>query len=121
MNTRVWILAGALATGLSAAARADVPEDHDATPAPYCNQLPASAVIGVYSKTEVEGICRAMGLLDGVRVEDIREFSQASYVLGRWGYSGTSAVARQSGWESSDNQDGHFGGRGEVMIVAARR
>ena len=31
------------------------------------------------------------------------------------------SVARQSGWESSDNQDGHFGGRGEVMIVAARR
>jgi hypothetical protein len=30
-------------------------------------------------------------------------------------------VARQSGWESSDNQDGHFGGRGEVMIVAERR
>jgi hypothetical protein len=30
-------------------------------------------------------------------------------------------VARQSGWECSDNQDGHFGGRGEVMIVAARR
>jgi hypothetical protein len=31
------------------------------------------------------------------------------------------AVARQSGWEHSDNQDGHFGGRGERMIVAARR
>ena len=31
------------------------------------------------------------------------------------------AVARQSGWEGSDNQDGHFGGRGEEMIVAARR
>jgi hypothetical protein len=31
------------------------------------------------------------------------------------------AVARQSGWEHSDNQDGHFGGRGESMIVAARR
>ena len=30
-------------------------------------------------------------------------------------------VARQSGWEHSDNQDGHFGGRGEEMIVAARR
>jgi len=30
-------------------------------------------------------------------------------------------VARQSGWASSDNQDGHFGGHGEVMIVAARR
>ena len=30
-------------------------------------------------------------------------------------------VARQSGWEHSDNQDGHFGGRGESMIVAARR
>ena len=31
------------------------------------------------------------------------------------------SVARQSGWEGSDNQDGHFGGRGEEMIVAARR
>ena len=31
------------------------------------------------------------------------------------------AVARQSGWEHSDNQDGHFGGRGGMMIVAARR
>ena len=30
---------------------------------------------------------------------------------------GRQNVARQSGWESSDNQDGHFGGRGEVMIV----
>jgi hypothetical protein len=30
-------------------------------------------------------------------------------------------VARQSGWEGSDNQDGHFGGRGGGMIVAARR
>jgi len=30
-------------------------------------------------------------------------------------------VARQSGWEHSDNQDGHFGGRGGRMIVAARR
>jgi hypothetical protein len=32
-----------------------------------------------------------------------------------------SHVARQSGWEHSDNQDGHFGGRGGRMIVAARR
>jgi hypothetical protein len=31
------------------------------------------------------------------------------------------AVARQSGWEGSDNQDGHFGGRGDVIIVAAQR
>ncbi len=30
-------------------------------------------------------------------------------------------VARQSGWEGGDGQDGHFGGRGAVMIVAARR
>ena len=33
----------------------------------------------------------------------------------------TLRVARQSGWEHSDNQDGHFGGRGGRMIVAARR
>ena len=31
-----------------------------------------------------------------------------------------SSVARQSGWEHSDNQDGHFGGRGERIFVAAR-
>jgi transposase len=30
-------------------------------------------------------------------------------------------VARQSGWEHSDNQGGHFGGRGRRMIVAAQR
>jgi hypothetical protein len=30
-------------------------------------------------------------------------------------------VARQSGWEGSDNHDGHFGGRGDVIIVAAQR
>ena len=30
-------------------------------------------------------------------------------------------VARRSGWERRDNQDGHFGGRGGEMIVAARR
>jgi len=29
-------------------------------------------------------------------------------------------VARQSGWEHSDNQDSHFGGRGERIFVAAR-
>ncbi|WP_212423604.1 hypothetical protein, partial [Bradyrhizobium sp. AUGA SZCCT0283] len=29
---------------------------------------------------------------------------------------GEACVARQSGWEHSDNQDGHFGGRGERMI-----
>jgi hypothetical protein len=33
----------------------------------------------------------------------------------------TAAVARQSGWEGSDNQDGHFGGRSVVMIATARR
>ena len=31
------------------------------------------------------------------------------------------SVARQSGWEHSDNQDGHFGGRGGRMIVAGVR
>jgi hypothetical protein len=36
-------------------------------------------------------------------------------------HAGSTGVARQSGWEGSDNQDGHFGGRGDVMIVAARR
>jgi hypothetical protein len=35
--------------------------------------------------------------------------------------SSTMIVARQSGWEGSDNRDGHFGGRSVVMIATARR
>jgi DNA-binding transcriptional MerR regulator len=42
-------------------------------------------------------------------------------VDGQYALLPISSVARQSGWEHSDNQDGHFGGRGERMIVAARR
>ncbi len=45
----------------------------------------------------------------------IRVLSQKQH---DWAYE---RVARQSGWESSDNQAGHFGGRGETMIVAARQ
>jgi hypothetical protein len=43
------------------------------------------------------------------------------FAEGVWTHEGPVFVARQSGWESSDNQDGHFGGRGGEMIVAARR
>jgi hypothetical protein len=32
-----------------------------------------------------------------------------------------SPAHRQSGWERGDDQEGHFDGRGEMMIVAARR
>ena len=48
-----------------------------------------------------------LGPLNGVK-NRVREFVRG-------------IVARQSGWESSDNQAGHFGGRGGGMIVAARR
>jgi branched-chain amino acid transport system substrate-binding protein len=57
-------------------------------------------------------------------------FLTADYAFGQQLESDTTAVvtanggkvvARQSGWEHSDNQDGHFGGRGGRMIVAARR
>src|ERR1700694_6346654 len=48
-----------------------------------------------------------------------RELRQANEILRK--ASAYFAVARQSGWEHSDNQDGHFGGRGARMIVAARR
>jgi hypothetical protein len=47
-------------------------------------------------------------------VESVDKHMQAPFAPGF-------RVARQSGWEHSDNQDGHFGGRGERMIVAARR
>ena len=46
--------------------------------------------------------------------------AEIGYIDGRnVSFEYRSAVARQSGWEHSDNQDGHFGGRGERMIVAA--
>ena len=57
----------------------------------------------------------------------VLELARSEYVLRREnviavGNSGTGKnVARQSGWEHSDNQDGRFGGRGARMIVAARR
>jgi hypothetical protein len=70
--------------------------------------------------------------LDGSLTSDLAEAELADFFI--WTYkrlpppsddrkSGFRwvGVARQSGWEHSDNQDGHFGGRGGRMIVAARR
>ena len=55
--------------------------------------------------------------------EAIRSIGVTEVTYYRWRneYGGLKGVARQSGWEHSDNQDGHFGGRGGRMIVAARR
>jgi hypothetical protein len=44
----------------------------------------------------------------------------AAFKAGPKGFETVNAVARQSGWEHSDDQDGHFGGRGGRIFVAAR-
>ena len=76
--------------------RAEDQADSDATPVQICDNMPAAATIEVMSQSEAEGLCRAMGLLEGVRVKDIRAFSKASALLSRKGYEGTtSEIAKQ--------------------------
>lgn len=60
--------------------------DNDLTPVPMCDAMPASAVISALPSADALRICRAMGLLDGVRVKDIRAFSKAAVVLSHEGY-----------------------------------
>jgi hypothetical protein len=49
------------------------------------------------------------------------EFNHLNHATWECKYHVVFTVARQSGWEHSDNQDDHFEGRGGRMIVAARR
>ncbi|HEY5205002.1 MAG TPA: hypothetical protein VIJ63_10425 [Roseiarcus sp.] len=70
--------------------------DSDSTPVPMCDQMSGSAVFEGISADDAKAVCRAMGLLDGVRVEDIRTFSKAAFVLAREGYVGNDgAIAKQ--------------------------
>jgi hypothetical protein len=70
--------------------------DSDTTPVPMCTNTPATAVIEAVSKSDASMICRAMGLLDGVRVKDIRTFSKAVVVLSHEGYEGSNSdIAKQ--------------------------
>jgi hypothetical protein len=84
-------------------------------------------------RSRIVAILAARGALPGDAAEKLLEDSEASIrydalrTLVRDGRdiaddkAKSILVARQSGWEHSDNQDGHFGGRGGRMIVAARR
>jgi hypothetical protein len=70
--------------------------DSDTTPVLIYNRLPDTAGIEVLSKSDALSICRAMGLLDGVRVEDIRAFSKCAAVLSHEGYEGSNSdIAKQ--------------------------
>ena len=76
-------------------ARADDIDD-DITPTPMCDQMPSSAVISALTAAEAFRICKEMGLLDGVRVKDIRTFSKAAVVLSHEGYDGSlSEITKQ--------------------------
>jgi hypothetical protein len=75
----------ALAIAMSAPAMAD--DAKDFTPVPKCEDISFSASISVFSKADAVGHCRAMEkVLEGVRVQDIRTFETAAYVLSRKGY-----------------------------------
>src|SRR5271166_3371598 len=66
------------------------------TRAPMCDRMPESAVIEALSRSDSLTVCRAMALLDGVRVMDIRTFSKGVVVLSHEGYSGSDAdIAKQ--------------------------
>jgi hypothetical protein len=95
MKVRSTLIAMALFAMLSFPALAD-DADSDTTPVPMCTNTPVSAVIEAESKADASMICRAMGLLDGVRVKDIRTFSKAVVVLSRAGYEGSNSdIAKQ--------------------------
>jgi hypothetical protein len=92
------ILAAIVVLGVvwSGSVLAEEQADSDATPVPICDNMPVAATIEVMSKSEAEGICRAMGLLEGVRVKDIRAFSKASALLSSKGCKGTTSdIAKQ--------------------------
>jgi hypothetical protein len=92
------ILAAIVVLGVvwSGSVLAEEQADSDATPVPICDNMPVAATIEVMSKSEAEGICRAMGPLEGVRVKDIRAFSKASALLGSKGCKGTTSdIAKQ--------------------------
>ena len=80
------LLASIILILLTSAANAESPDDQDITPVPICGQMPKSAIISVLNDSDVQRICRAMGLLDGVRVKDIRNFSKAVIVIRHEGY-----------------------------------
>jgi hypothetical protein len=82
-------LVGIIVLGTTLTALADSAGDHDITPVPVCGQLPSSAVLPIISISESQRICRAMGVLDGVRLQDIRNFSKAVVVLKHEGYPAT--------------------------------
>jgi hypothetical protein len=71
---------------LASPAFSAVPADSDTTPVPMCNEMPATAVIDGMSAGDAKTICRVMGLLDGVRVQDVRTFSKAAFALAQEGY-----------------------------------
>ena len=69
----------ALALAMSAPAMAD--DAKDFTPVPKCEDISFSASISVFSKADAVGHCRAMEkVLEGVRVQDIRDFETTAYV-----------------------------------------
>ena len=86
MQNGLAIIAAALALAVPHAARAD-----SGAPPPIiaCSGLTADAKINAISMSDAKTICRAMNLLDGVRVEDVRTFSKAYVVLSNEGYEGS--------------------------------
>jgi hypothetical protein len=77
---------------LTSPALSGVPADSDSTRVTMCSQMQAAAVIDAMSEGDAKTICRGMGLLDGVRVQDIRTFSKAALVLAHEGYSDDNAT-----------------------------
>jgi hypothetical protein len=81
---KVLIVAASL-LALAGSAQAD--DAKDFTPIPKCEDISYSASIAVFSKADAVGHCRAMEkVLEGVRVEDLREFENFAYVLSHYGY-----------------------------------
>jgi hypothetical protein len=84
-KTTLTAIALALALTTAPAKADDAPKDF--APIAKCEDISFSASISVFSKADAVGHCRAMEkVLEGVRVQDLRDFETTAYVLARSGY-----------------------------------
>ena len=82
-----FLISAIAAISLSGIAAAETAADSDGTPVPVCSQMPDSAAFGSMSRDQLMQVCRAIGLLDGVRVKDIRDFALGAQILRHEGYA----------------------------------
>ncbi len=95
---RTALTAGLLLAAMSRMAAAGAAADEDRTPVMQCDNLPLTASIEVFTKTQTVAVCKEMlRVLEGVTISDLRSFSKAAFLLSAQGYEegNYSQIARE--------------------------